>query len=164
MRAAGDVGKRLVDRDALDQRREVAEHANRRVAQPLVLLEMPAGEDQPGAELFRPPSRHAAMHAERLRFVGGREHHAAAYRDRLAPQRRVQQLLDRRVEGVEIGMQDCRRGFHSESAIGFGTNEEHIADACQASQLSSRFPNFRWDARPVSGEDVQCPHFASLVG
>src|SRR5690606_23567518 len=31
---------------------------------------------------------------------------------RLAQQRRVEQLLDRRVEGVEVGMQDRRRGSH----------------------------------------------------
>ena len=37
MRAAGDVGEGLVDRDALDQRREVVEHLDRGVAEPLVL-------------------------------------------------------------------------------------------------------------------------------
>ena len=117
MRAAGDVGESLVDRDALDQRREVAEHTNRRVSEPLVFLEMSAGEDQLRAELLRPPSRHAAMHAERFRLIGRRQHNPAADRDRLAQQRRVEQLLDRRIEGVEVGMQDCRRGFHLESAM-----------------------------------------------
>ena len=117
MRAAGDVGEGLVDRDALDQRREVAEHADRGVAEPLVLLEMPADEDQLRAKLARPPARHAAVHAEGLRLVGRGEHHPAADGDRLAAQRRVEQLLDRGVEGVEIGMQDGRRGFHAERSV-----------------------------------------------
>ena len=108
----GDVGERLVDGDALDQRGEVAEHRDRRVAEPLVLVEMAADEDQLRAELARPPPRHAAAHAERPRLVGGREHHAAADRDRLAAQRRVEQLLDRRIEGVEVGMEDRRGPGH----------------------------------------------------
>ena len=60
MRAARDIGKGLVDRDALDQRREIAEHLDRGIAQPLVLLEMAADENEVRAELARPPSRHAA--------------------------------------------------------------------------------------------------------
>ena len=43
--AAGDVGEGLVDRDALDQRGEVAEDSDRGVAEPLVVAEMPADED-----------------------------------------------------------------------------------------------------------------------
>ena len=59
-------------------------------------------------QLARPPSRHAAAHPERFRLVGGGKHDAAADGDRLAAQRRVEQLLDRGVEGVEVGMQDAR--------------------------------------------------------
>ena len=117
MRAAGDVGKGLVDRNALDQRREIAEHANRGVAEPLVLLEMPADEDQLRAEFPGAPPRHAAVHAEGLRLIGRGEHDPAADGDRLAAQRRIEQLLDRRVERVEIGMQDGRRGFHADRSV-----------------------------------------------
>jgi hypothetical protein len=69
VRAACNVGERLVDRDPLDQRREVAQDPDRGVAEPLVLLVVPADEDQAGAQLSRPPTRHAAVDAERLRFV-----------------------------------------------------------------------------------------------
>ena len=44
VRAAGHIGKRLIDRDPLDQRGEIAEHGNRRIAEPLIFLEMPADE------------------------------------------------------------------------------------------------------------------------
>ena len=76
-------------------------------------LKWPPTKISCGQSSLRPPPRHAAVHAERLGLVGGREHHAAADRDRLAAKRRVEQLLDRRVEGVEIGVQDGRRGFHA---------------------------------------------------
>ena len=112
MRAARDVGEGLVDGDPLDQRREIAEHLDRGVAEPLVLLEMAADEDQLRTELARPPSRHAAAHAEGLGLVGRGEHDAAADRDRLAAQRRVEQLLDRGVEGVEVRMEDGGCRFH----------------------------------------------------
>ena len=102
----GDVGEGLVDRDALDQGREVVEDRHRRVAEPRVLLEVAADEDELRAELAGPASRHAAAHAERLGLVGRCQHHAAADRDRLAAQGRIEQLLDRRVEGVEIGVED----------------------------------------------------------
>ena len=117
MRAAGDVGKGLVDRNALDQRREIVEHANRGVAEPLVVLEMPADEDQLRAEFPGAPARHAAMHAESLGLVGCGEHDPAADGDRLAAQRRIEQLLDRCIKGVEIGMQDGRRVFHADRSV-----------------------------------------------
>ena len=115
MRAAGDVGKGLVDGDALDERREVAQHLDRGIAQPLVLLEMAADENELRAELARPPSRHAAVHAEGLGLVGRREHDPAADRDRLAAQRRIEQLLDRGIEGVEIGMEDGGDRVHPDN-------------------------------------------------
>ena len=45
MRAPGDVRERLIDRNPLDQRREVAQHLDGGVAQPPVLLEMAIDED-----------------------------------------------------------------------------------------------------------------------
>ena len=114
MRAAGDVGKGLVDGDALDHRREIVEHFYRRVAQPLVVAEIAADEDQLRAEFARLAPRHAAAHAEGARLVGGGEHDTAADRDRLAAQRRIEQLLDRGIEGVEIRMQDGALSFPSD--------------------------------------------------
>jgi hypothetical protein len=47
MRAARDVGKRLIDGNPLDQRREIAEHFDRGLARPLIFLEMPADKNEP---------------------------------------------------------------------------------------------------------------------
>jgi hypothetical protein len=52
--------------------------------------------------LPRAPCRHAASYAEGPRLVEGREHDAAADRNRLAAQARVEQLFDRRIKGVEV--------------------------------------------------------------
>jgi hypothetical protein len=114
MRAARDVSKGLVDRNPLHQWGEVAEHADRGIAQPLVLPEMAIDENQVGAKLARSPSRHAAADAERLSLVGCGEHDAAADRDRLAAQGRIEQLLDRCVEGIEVRVEDGGRSLHPE--------------------------------------------------
>ena len=106
VRAARDIGERFVDRDALDQRGEIAQHVDGGIAQPLVLGEMAADEDEVRTELARPPSRHPAAHPEGLRLIGGGQHDSAADRDRLAAQRRVKQLLDRGIEGVQVRMED----------------------------------------------------------
>ena len=112
MRAARDVGEGLVDRDPLHQRREVAEDGDGRVAEALILAEVPADEDELRAQLARLPAGHAAADTEGLRLVGGGEHHAAADGDRPALQAWIEQLLDRGVEGVEIGMEDGGLRLH----------------------------------------------------
>src|SRR5580765_7849142 len=106
MRTPGNVGEGLVDGDALDGRREIAQDSDGGIAEPLVFVEMSADKHEVGAELPRAPSRHAASYAEGPRFVGGREHDAAADRNRLAAQPRIKQLLDRRVKGVEVRMEN----------------------------------------------------------
>ena len=111
---ARDVGESLVDGDTLDERREVAHHPDRGIAQPLVVAEVAADESEFRTELAGPPSRHPATHPEAPRFVGSGEHHAAADRDGPAPERGVEQLLDRGVEGVEIRVKDGGRRCHSE--------------------------------------------------
>ena len=85
VRRARDVEERLVDRDPLHRRREVAEDRHHLVAQPLVLLEVPPDEDQVGAELPRLPSGHPALHAESLGLVRRRQHHARRRPPRVAP-------------------------------------------------------------------------------
>ena len=52
-------------------------------------------------------SAHRRAHAERLGLVAGGEHDAHADQHRPAAQRGVVALLDRRVERVEIGVQDA---------------------------------------------------------
>ena len=106
MRAPGNVGEGLVDGDALDGRREIAQDSDGGVAEPLVFVEMSADEHEVGTELPRASSRHAASYAEGSRFVGGRENDAAADRNRLAAQARVEQLLDRRIKGVEVRVEN----------------------------------------------------------
>ncbi len=103
-----DVGERLVDRDAFDSRRIVRENRDRRIAQALVFAEVAAGEDKLRTELTGFAARHAARDPARARFVGGCEHHAAADRDRPAAQDRLQQLLDRRIERVQVRMENRR--------------------------------------------------------
>src|SRR5262245_11308893 len=58
--ASGDVSKGLVDGNPLDERCEIVEHIDGSVAQPLIVLEMPADKDQLWAQLTRTPSGHAA--------------------------------------------------------------------------------------------------------
>src|SRR6185295_20157616 len=112
MRAPGHVGERFVDRDALDGRRELAQDPDRGVAEPLVFAEMSADKYEVGTELPRASSRHAASYAEGPRLIGGREHDAAADRNRLAAQARVKQLLDRRIKGVEVRVKNGGCGTH----------------------------------------------------
>ena len=71
---------------------------------------MPADDDQVGTQLTRAAPRHAAAHAKGLGFVRGGEHDAAADSEGFAAQGGVEQLLDRRIEGVEVRVQDggCR--------------------------------------------------------
>ena len=123
MGAARDVGKGLVDGNPLDEGREIAEHLDGGVAQPLVVLEMAADKNELRTELARPPSRHAAADPEGLGFVGSGKHDPAADGDRLAAQRRVEQLLDRGIEGIEVRMEDGGCRFHPECSS--RTKREH---------------------------------------
>jgi hypothetical protein len=51
--AAGDIGESFVDRDALHERSEIAKNGNGGVAEPLILAEVAADENQLRAELAR---------------------------------------------------------------------------------------------------------------
>jgi hypothetical protein len=106
MRTPCHVGEGLVDGDALDGRREIAQDSDGGVTEPLVFVEMSAHKHEVGTELPRAPSRHAASYAEGPRFVGGCEHDAAADRNRPAAQARVNQLFDRRIKSVEVRVEN----------------------------------------------------------
>jgi hypothetical protein len=54
------------------------------------------------------------MDAKGFGLVGSSQHNAATDGNRLAAQARIQKLLDRSIEGVEIGMEDGGGGFHFE--------------------------------------------------
>src|SRR5262245_51075041 len=90
MCAPCDVGEGLVDGYRLDVRREVAQDADGGVAEVLVFVEMSADDHKVRTELPRASSRHAASYAEGPRFIRGREYDAAADRNRLAAQARVE--------------------------------------------------------------------------
>src|SRR5262245_58223063 len=122
MRAPCHVGEGLVDGDALDGRREIAQDSDRGVAEPLVFVEMSADKHEVGTELPGAPSRHAASYAEGPRFVGRSEHDAAADRNRLAAQARVEQLFDRRIKSVEVRVEDGGCGTHLAASLGSWAN------------------------------------------
>ena len=88
------------------------EYADGGVAEPLVFFEMSADKNEVRTELPRAPCRHAASYAEGPRFVGGRENDAAADRNRLAAQARVEQLFDRCIEGVQVRVENGGCGTH----------------------------------------------------
>ncbi|ESW64867.1 hypothetical protein X771_24470 [Mesorhizobium sp. LSJC277A00] len=164
MRAAGDVGKGFIDGNPLDQRREIVEHLDGGVAQPLIVGEMAADEDQSGAKLARALSGHAAAHAENPGFVGSGKHDAAADGDRLAPERRVEQLLDRGVEGVEIRMQDG--GLHPDRSLcGVAALAASVVRGVFAEQIENKQGLLSSEAvvagRPVPGRAVECSAWAS---
>jgi hypothetical protein len=100
----GNLGKSFIDRQPLDEGRVVAENFDRGVAKALILIEVAAYEPQLRTEFTRPPSRHSAAHSERLRLVGCGEHNPAADGDGMATQGRIMQLLNRRVERIEVRM------------------------------------------------------------
>src|SRR5215813_3935194 len=110
--ASRNVSKSLVDGNPFDERSEIIKHIDGSIAQPLVILEMPADKDQLRTQLTSPASRHTATDSKRLGFVRGGEHHPAANGDGFAAQGRVKQLLDRCIEGIKVRMEDGGCSLH----------------------------------------------------
>src|SRR3954465_5039522 len=106
MGTASNVGEGLVDGNPLHERREIADHLDGGIAQPLVVLEMAADKNEMPAELARLPSRHAAADPECPSFIRSGEHNPTTDGDGFAAQRRIKQLLDRGIEGIEVRMKD----------------------------------------------------------
>ena len=125
MRAPGNVGEGLVDGDALDGRREIAQHSDGGIAEPLVLVEMPADKNEVGTRVAARAVPACRSYAEGPRFVRSCENNAAADRNRLAAQARVKQLFDRGIKGVE--------GSRVENG-GCGT---HLVDSSSIGQSSA---------------------------
>ena len=86
------------------------------VAELLVAVEVATDEKEVAAELTGTPTWHTTTDAVAPGFIRSGQHHTSAYGDGPVPQRRIQELLNRRVEGIEVGVQDCRppdwRRFH----------------------------------------------------
>ena len=103
---AAHVEERLVDRQSLDERRDVVEDPVGRLARRGVGVHPRRNDDRVRAEAPRPAERHRRLHAEGLRLVARREDHAGADDHRPPAQARVVALLDRRVERVQIRVED----------------------------------------------------------
>ena len=109
---AGQVHERLVDRERLDQRRQL-EHQLAHLAADAARISPCSGviTTACGQSLQRLEHRHRRMDAVGARDVaGGRDHAALAAADdqRLVGERRIVALLDRGVEGVAVDMRDRR--------------------------------------------------------
>jgi hypothetical protein len=89
----------LIDGDALDERREVAQDPNGGIAQPLIVLETAADKNELRTEVARRPARHSPANPEDLCFIRSRKDNPAANRDGLPAQRRIEHLLDRGPDG-----------------------------------------------------------------
>ena len=105
---AGHVEKGLVDRDALDQGGEVAEHLHDLISQALILPEVPGHEAQAGTEPAGGATGHSRSDTESPGFVGGGQHDTPSDGQRTATERWVQELFHRGVKGVEVGVEDRR--------------------------------------------------------
>jgi len=103
------VEERLVDREALDERRRVLEHGEHRLARVRVGGHPRSDHDGVRTEPTGLPAAHGGANSVRLRLVARCEHDAAADDDWLATQSAVVALLDRREEGVEVGVEDGGR-------------------------------------------------------
>src|SRR3990172_3062468 len=117
MNGPGYFEEGLVYGDPLHQGGEVTHDVDHLIAQALILGEVAAHEPELGAQLPGPASRHTAPDPECFGFVRGGQYHTTSDGDRYALQRRIQELLDRRIEGVEIGVEDGGPGSHMQTIV-----------------------------------------------
>ena len=110
---AGDVEERLVERDGFDQRRVRPQDLHDVGAHVVVEVEPGREEHAVRARATRPRHRRRRVDAEGARLVARGRHHAApaesAHDHRSTDQARVVALFDRRVERVEVDVQDASR-------------------------------------------------------
>ena len=104
------VEERLVDRHAFDERRRVLEDPVDRLARLDVGGHPRRDDDRVRAQAASRRSAHGRTDAVRLGFVARREHDSRADDHRPAAQARVVSLLDRRVERVDVGVENRRLG------------------------------------------------------
>ena len=111
--STGDVEERLVEGDRLHERRERAQDLHDRTACVAVGVEPRREEHTIGARTTRSRHGHRGVHAEAASLVArGRDDTTRAQAtddDRLPRQRGIVELLDRRVERIEVDVQDRRR-------------------------------------------------------
>ena len=102
----------LVDREPLDKRRRVLEHAEERLARIGVRSHARWHDDRVRTELPGEPYAHRGADAVRLRLVAGGENDARADDHRPPAQRGIVALLHGGIEGVDVGVQDRRLRAH----------------------------------------------------
>ena len=111
---AAHIEERLVDRERLDERSHVAEDLHDLARDLDVAVEVRQHDDRRRAQAQRLTDGHRRADAESTRLVRGARDDRAALRrpddDGLAAQRRVVELLDRRVERVHVDMEDAGAG------------------------------------------------------
>jgi hypothetical protein len=100
------VEERLVDREALDERRGLVEQLEHRLARVGVGRHAGLDHDRARAEPAGLGAAHRRADAVGLRLVARREHDAPADDDRAAAKPRFVPLLDGRIERVQVGVQD----------------------------------------------------------
>src|SRR5262245_19609602 len=69
VRTPSDVSKGLINGNPFDERSEIIEYIDGSIAQPLIILEMPADKDQVRTKLTSPPPRHTATYSKGLGLV-----------------------------------------------------------------------------------------------
>ena len=103
-----DIEERLVHAQRLDDRRGVVEDLEHRLAGRRVCRHTRRHDDGVRAQCPRLTATHCGAHTVGLGFIARRQHDATADEHRPAAQRGVVTLFDRRIERVEISVQDGR--------------------------------------------------------
>lgn len=114
--ARGDVEKRLVERQALDQRRELVKDREHLLRHFLVAAHARWNAHRVGTAAQRFAHRHRRVHAEAAHLVTGRGYDAPAPRaaddDGFALQLWIVVLFDGRVKRIHVHMQDGACAVH----------------------------------------------------
>ncbi len=103
---ATDIEEGLVDREPFHEWGRVLEHLEHGFARVGVRAHPGIDDDRVRTQLSRLAAVHRRAHAVGLRFVAGRQDHTRSDEHRPPTQARVVPLLHRRVEGVEVGVED----------------------------------------------------------
>ena len=109
---ATDVEECLVDRETLDPRRRLLEDPEDGPTRFRVGGHPRLDDDGVRTQPPGLPAAHRRAHPAGLGLVAGGEHDSHPDDDRAAAQPNVVTLLDGRVEGIEVGVQDGRRVRH----------------------------------------------------
>jgi len=133
-RHPADIEERLVDRQSLDHRSRLVEHIEHRPARRGVRGHPRLDHDRLRAQSPGLPAAHRATNAARPGLVARGEHDPRPDDDGARAQARIVALLDRREEGVEIGVQDrglCRHEhmFASDASADGGVRATRLLSA-----------------------------------